>query len=205
MQMKKYNEVTYFTNNYRIERLVEYTNLVINWSNNVERDFLTTSETNKSLEYRNQISRMMPEIYEIILSSGVPHIIENTFQGRSTTIELVNNIFNFHRQQLSVQYLIDCLNQAIWVYENDRASSIIRTINPFFWIGKLIRFIVAIPFKFLVSSWIISVHSEESNLIVRILKSTGALIAWVILIIGWAISITKELGLLDTVKQYFWM
>lgn len=203
--MKKYNEITFFTNKYRIEKLIDFINLVVSWSDSVEREFIRTNETDQSIVYRNQISRLIPEIYEIVRSAWVPHVIENNFQGRSVTIELVNNIFNFHRQQLSIQYLIDCLNQAIWVYENDRTSSIIRTINPFFWIGKIIKFIVSIPFKFLVSSWIISVDSEESSWIVRLLKSTGALIAWVILIVGWAISITKELGHLDAIKQYFWI
>ena len=86
----------------------------------------------------------------------------------------------------------DCIERAIGVYEHDRTASIIRTVNPFFWINKIIMTIVSIPFRVLGNIGF-NKGKAEASLSGRIFKG----ILYIATLAASGLYILDTLGILD--------
>jgi hypothetical protein len=72
-----------------------------------------------------------------------------TSAGYEEGLYLVDNVFNLHQLKISPQSLLDYVERAIGVYRDDKFKSLIRTLNPLFWLSLVLDYISSFPFAIL--------------------------------------------------------
>jgi len=152
--MNYYKKITIWENNKRVRLLSEFRELVVTYFNNIKYlgfGSSGVSENEKAREARIKINMILDKMYFIIISAGVNPIMYYTpppaIGGLTRDIDLVINIFNLYRFRINPQLLLDFIERAIGVYENDGLKALLRTVNPFFWLGLISDYIVSLPFK----------------------------------------------------------
>jgi len=70
---------------------------------------------------------------------------------------------------------LDVIERAIGIYENDRLNALFRTVNPLFWIGLILDYIVSLPFK-VIGKVGFNQKKIESLITGRVIKGTLYLI-----------------------------
>ena len=144
--MRYYKKIPYWENIQRVNILNEFRNLVIDYFSNVEIGRFTGVKGNeKSIRARESINKKINKVHSIIIKSGVNPIIGHS--GGEKKLDLVHGVFVFHKYEIHPSYLIDFIDRSIGVYEEDELNSKLRTVNPFFWLGLVLEFIVNLPFK----------------------------------------------------------
>ena len=102
---------------------------------------------------REQINRMLPKVSRFLREADTYPIItvrEPPFVGgRIWNIDVAENIFNLENWELSPQVITDSVQRAIGYYQDDLLNSFFRTINPFWWLMRLIAALIRIPFGIL--------------------------------------------------------
>lgn len=181
--MNPYNRITILWNIFRLKKLNDFRVLVVEWYNSINRDYLWNAvETESSQEPRRQINLRIREIQLIVASSYVSDSIfyspPAATWGIQWNINLLPNIFNLQRFRISIQDVIDILDKSIWVYELEKNKSIIRTINPFFYISLLFDWLLDLPIRLLRKVWFWKTKNLESIWIVRVCKIAWTLLLW---------------------------
>jgi len=144
--MTYYTKILPWENKRRLGRLAEFRALVIEYFNNssAERMGVERIEEPEAEEARVKINRMMDEVHDIILYAGVKpwirYIPPPAVGGYIQNIDLVQNIFNLHRFQIAPNNLLDFVDRAIGIYENNSGPAFRRAINPFFLSRSRLRF-----------------------------------------------------------------
>jgi len=107
-------------------------------------------ESDRAREIRVEINRMINEIHSIINMSDINTMTYYTpppaIGGYAHHIDLILNIFELQSYRIGENRILDYIDRAIGVYQNDFIPSILRTINPFYWIGIILDYIVSLPF-----------------------------------------------------------
>jgi hypothetical protein len=117
--------------------------------------------------------------------------------GYRQDINLVTNVFNLHRYEIEPNNLLDFIDRSIGRYEHDRIYSILRTINPFYWLGRILDLIISLPFRFLQNAGIKTKKFEES-----IFGKVAKLILSLVTLVASSLTILKILDYLDPVKNF---
>ena len=145
MTVRHYTELTYRDNKARLKQLIEFKGLVERYFAHSNLNMLTGAHDEKpeAREARSAINGQLNEVYKTIRLAEInpsalytPHIASGK-QG--SNMDLILNIFNLERNRIPTDSAVDFIEQAIDVYKADRMYSLIRTINPFFWVSKLIK------------------------------------------------------------------
>ena len=76
----------------------------------------------------------------------------------------MQNIFNLQGYDIDPDFILDCVDRSIGVYEQNQSAALIRTLNPFFYIGVLIEWIVELPFLALAKLGLDRGKAESSTL-----------------------------------------
>jgi len=193
--MTYYTKILHWENSSRLNRLAEFRALVIEYFNNSRAEWMVDEriEQPKAEEARVKINRMMDGIHDIILYAGVNPSIRYTpppaVGGYIQNIDLVQNIFNLHRFHIAPNNLLDFIDRAIGIYENNAGPAFRRTINPFFYVGLVFDLVARIPFVLIGRAGFNRQKAEESLV--------GRLIKGVIYIITALASLLTVLQLLD--------
>ena len=148
--MTHFKKKTFFENRYSLSKLNEFLNLIEQYFGTVGWNYKVPIIEHEGVRnLRTRINKLIPTIDKIILESDVPanilHRSSPITGSRVTELEIISDIFNLHIYQLTPQLAIDFIERAIGVYSMDRISSIIRTINPLFWLTKCMDRIFDIP------------------------------------------------------------
>jgi len=123
--------------------------------------------------------------------------------GYVQQVDLIINFFNLGNFGTGVKEVLDWIDRSIGVYENDKRRAFIRTFNPFFWLGLLVDYIVAIPFSLLAKAGFNRTKIEDSfigriaKFVLYVVTLLGALLG----IIASLLTIVQVLGYLDAVKS----
>lgn len=161
-----YKKISYFENRHRIKKLKNFKGLVIKYFKNTQKSFYDREyvENSTAQKARSQINSISPHVNLIIRSSGIPTSIIYTpppiLGGSQQKIDLFDNIFLLHQYQINKEQIVDIIEKSIGIYEYDKILSIIRTINPFFWINRILSYIANIPFEIL-RSFGFQINSER--------------------------------------------
>jgi hypothetical protein len=147
---KHYKEITFMENRVRLMLLMEFRNLVLRYFDNSTLNMLEGCYTEKpeAREARSGINPIIQKAYRTIrladikTSSASTSIIASGIKGRN--IDLILNIFNLGRNNIPPGAAIDYIEEAVDVYKSNRLPSLIRTLNPFFWIKVLLSNISAV-------------------------------------------------------------
>lgn len=192
--MHHYKNITCWENKRRAERLTEFRDAVVTYFNNSE--YRWQSETRnggeKAKEARQKINLMLNEICEIVHAAGVA----SKLQWRSGhIIDILSNLFTLE-PPVTLEHRLDLIDRAIGVYKTNHRKSVIRTFNPFWWLGRALTWFAGLPFKLVASAGFNAARAENS-LPGRFVKA----VLLTIPAIASALTILYYLDLLDLVKQ----
>ncbi len=182
--------------------LIKFRKLVVNYFNMEYDSFPPLGGNQENIKLRHEINLCLAEIYSYIISAGVAPTIYYSpppaIGGIAGCVDLIHNIFHLHKFEISPQYIIDNVDRTIGIYEGDKKNALFRTLNPFFWIGRVIDFIVEIPFRFMGK---IGFNREkiESSLLGRVIKG----ILYLITVCASFLTILEKLGYLSNFR--FWI
>lgn len=136
---------------------------------------------------RSEINLRKLEAHRYIREAGVPFIVTHypppAVGGFVKEIDIITNIFDLRPHQISPENVVDVLEQAIGVYEADRKAALIRTFNPFFWLGKGLSAIGRIPFNLLENAGLHGRKLEDSTA-GKVLKLLTEIVTFVSLLYG---------------------
>jgi hypothetical protein len=65
---------------------------------------------------------------------------------------LIDNLFNLNNYHIAPISALDIVDKSLGIYRSDEISSVLRTINPFFWILQVFYWFGSIPFKLLANA-----------------------------------------------------
>jgi len=146
---RNYKQIFSWENKERIKYLENFKAHVVNYFSGVSNDdFGDSLENEIAKKERKGINKLIDKANLYISATGIStRVIDypTPIAGqKSRYIDLVFNIFN-----LSHEPLLDIIERAIAIYENDKKSAILRTYCPVFWITLFVDWIVSLPFEFL--------------------------------------------------------
>ena len=151
--MRDYKKITILGNIDRQSKLSEFRNLAIEYFSNVTSDFIGVRENQEAMKVRPSINFKIQKVHSIILASRINPILIHSpppaIGGRIQNLDLIENIFLLHSYDVEPNYLFDFIDRSIGIYNDDAISSLLRTINPFFWVSLIFAYVVSLPFKLL--------------------------------------------------------
>ena len=102
------------------------------------------NEKPEARDAKKAINLIIKNAYAIISHAEIKTYTASTpsvfVKGRGKNINLILNIFNLGRNDIEPDIAIDYIDRAIAVYKANRAASLIRVINPFFWMSVALKY-----------------------------------------------------------------
>jgi hypothetical protein len=161
---------------------------------------LDTTESPTAKKMRSQLNVGLDKVKRTLSSVDVfPSISQarRLAAGESEEdVDLVENIFNLHRYQVSPQILVDHIERAIGIYRDDRINAWMRTLNPLFWLSILFDYAGRLPF-FILGSLGFDRSKLEGGALGKFLKGCFRAALLLVLLTG----ILHYLGALDPLKS----
>lgn len=201
--MLRFDRISFFENVRRCNRLAEFISQINIYIDHTEfgRHSDAPDEDDEALRARSQLNKMIPEIEQIVRASGQSAIITVSpppaIGGLVRNINMIYEFFRLRTHWIEHSELFDVIERSLGTYEADRPKSLIRSLNPFFWLGRLVSWMASIPFAFLGSIGF-NRDSIESSVIGRILKGCFELAAFAASIL----TILQITGTLDPVMKW---
>ena len=198
--MNKYTKIPIWENLRRITRLEKFRKLVeIYFSGISYPGYGEIIVSDKANEVRPLINKMAAEASSIISASNestkVIHYPAPAVGGFVTKIDLIENIFNLEGYDIEPNAVIDCIDKSIGVYEYNKTQSLLRTINPVYWFGRLFTFIATIPFRLLTSAGFQTQKVEHT-----FLGKFISLLFQIVIVMGAFLTILQILGYNDIIS-----
>lgn len=201
--VKFYTKILIWENKRRLDKLIEFRNLIIEYFNNSRVEWMVAERIEKEAarSARVKINRIINETHSIILLSGINPTIRYTpppaVGGYIQKIDVIQNIFNLNRFQIGVDPVLDFIDRAIGIYQSNQKSALIRTFNPFFYLGWVLDVISDLPF-IAIGKLGFNREKVESSAIGRLVKG----IFYLITVIAAFLTTLQLLGFLGPVKQF---
>ena len=106
--------------------------------------------------------------------------------GHVREIDLLLNLFELDRYQISANSVVGVIEMALGVYRSDRTAALRRTINPFWWLFRGLLWFTRIPFVFLGAMGFDVARAEGSAFgkFVKLVTATAALLT-ILNYMGW--------------------
>jgi len=206
--MKYYTQIPIWENMNRVESLLKFRQMVIEYFNNLEHgSWLSSSVTEKerAKQLRPKINSVLDNVYQIIIAAGIRPVLYYSpppaISGIAGDIDLFYNMFHLHRFEISPNELLDFIDRAIGKYNNDRRNSLLRTFNPFFWLNLLFEYIAGLPLK-LIGMIIKSFGFDQSRLEKSIIGKTIKGIFYLITIFAAFLTVIEKLGMIENFKLF---
>ncbi len=180
--MRLYTKISWWENKKRLQLLHEFREEVVTYFNNSEYSWQAEGmiENDNAKQARTKINRVMHEIHAIIKLARVNPVVTSTpppaIGGYVKQVDVILNIFNLQPYQVSSDVILDHIDRAIGVYESNIGRSLRRTLNPFFWLGLTLDYIVEVPF-FLLGKVGFNRKKIEDSLIGRLVKTVFYLLS----------------------------
>jgi hypothetical protein len=143
---KHYKDIPFWENSARLKLLTHFRSLVKTYFENSILNMVTGSYNEKpeATDAKKAINLIMKNAYTIISHAEIKTYTASTpsvsVKGRGKNIDLILNIFNLASNNIEPDIAIDYIDQAIAVYKDNRIASLIRVINPFFWMSVALKY-----------------------------------------------------------------
>jgi hypothetical protein len=143
---KNYKDIPFLENKRRLNLLIHFRSLVKTYFDNSILNMVSGNYNEKpeAAEAKKEINLIIKDVYAIMVhadiktySASAPSV---SVKGYGKNINLILNIFNLGRNDIEPDTAIDYIDRAIAVYKANRAASLIRVINPFFWLSVAIKY-----------------------------------------------------------------
>lgn len=200
--MRYHTKILIWENKRRLNKLRAFRSLVIRYFNNSRVGFGGGRvEESAAKEARRELNRLRDEIHSIILNSGVDPSFSWTRPvaagGDETKIDLIEGIFDLDQFDIGPNNLLACIDKAIEKYDSNRKTVFVRTLNPFFYLGRLLDTITDLPF-IVIGLLGFDRQKMKASVIGRLVKG----ILYLIIIVAAVLAILHLLGFLEPIKQF---
>jgi len=186
----------------RIEFLKDFHGHVVKYFQNLECDYLDKPcENEVSAKERTWINLHCSRAKSIMRETGTVPIFTWTSppaMGYITTrdLDVLNNIFLLHEYRITPKLLIDVIENAIGRYKEELPRSLFRTWNPFWWLGKVLGWILSIPISILGVAGF-ETDTLEQHILTKLFKTLWALIV----VFGTVLPILELIGYTDLLRD----
>ena len=200
--MRSYTKILMWENKRRLNKLREFRPLMIRYFNN-SRVGLGGGrvEEDAAREARSKINLLREEICSIILNSGIDPTFSWTppaaVGDHAIEVDLIENIFNLDQFDIGPSNLLAVIDRAIGKYDSNRKAALVRTFNPFFYLGWILDTISDLPF---IVIGILGFNRQKMKMsaIGRLVKG----VLYLILVVAACLAILHLLDFLGPIKQF---
>ena len=194
--MNSYKNIPLWENSRRLRVLVEFREDVVRYFNNSSPLRLGEGriEATEAVQARQRINHTVIQAHRIIEVAGVPSSMmwapPPMIGGHVREIDLLLNLFELDRYQISANSVVGVIEMALGVYQSDRTAALRRTINPFWWLFCGLLWFTRIPFVFLGAMGFDVARAEGSavgrfvKLVTALVPATAALLS-ILNYLGW--------------------
>jgi len=166
--MDDFKSLTYWKNRRYADDLQQFRsdleNYIAQSSYSWQADAVIEEEPAKDAKVR--MNRSLHRVAIAIDAARLPTIVIYTpppaVGGYQQHVDLLRNIFGLHQFQIGQDRVIELIDRAIGIYEDDKWPAIFRTINPLWWFWELLVFLSAGPFKLLSNAGFDTAKIEDS-------------------------------------------
>lgn len=149
--MKPIKEVPIWEVNRRLDRLVKFREEVVRYFLNREDNWPGQGmrELPEAREARLAINLTMYDARDIIRASGVGATFNyHDAPVRGGRIHNLNVILHLLRSDLEISpdLIVDVIEQSVGIHESEVSRAWRRTLNPIWWFGSLMSWVVSLPF-----------------------------------------------------------
>jgi len=143
---KHYKDISFWENRARLKLLTHFRSLVKTYFDNSILNMVSNiyNEKPEATDAKKAINLIMKNAYAIISHAEIKTYTASTpsvsVRGGGKNINLILNIFNLARNDIAPDIAIDYIDRAITVYKANRVASLIRIINPFFWMTIALKY-----------------------------------------------------------------
>ena len=198
-ELNFYKDITCWENRRRLGVLIKFRTHVDSYFKNSPFEWMGDGrfEEAEAKRVRPEIDRMMEEVHGIVRATGVFFEVGWTPPngGHVQNIDILRNLFEIDGWQIEPNRVLSMLDRAIGVYQSEQGKAVCRSFNPFWWIGRFLKWFAHLPFRFIGSIGFDTVKAEGS-IIGRLIKLIFVLLS----VFASLLKILHYLGWLDTVK-----
>ena len=200
--MRYYTKILIWENKRRLNKLREFRSFMIRYFNN-SRVGLGGGRVEESAakEARREINRLRDEMHSIILNSGIDPVFSWTppsaVGGDETEIDLIEEIFDLDQFDIGPNNVLGLIDRAIGEYDSNRKSAFVRTLNPFFYIGRALDAITDLPF-IIIGILGFNRQRMKASVVGRLVKG----ILYIILIVAGVLAVLHLLDFVEPIKQF---
>ncbi|MFC1510154.1 hypothetical protein ACFL49_00650 [Candidatus Omnitrophota bacterium] len=173
--MKTYFKIPIWTTLYRINFLKKFRFNIQSYFFNIRYGTMALKphENETAQKARFNISRTLDIAHQMINETGVSTLVR--IDNQST--DIVVNIFSLYQCEKGGDEVLFFIDRAIGLYQDHIVPSILNTINPLFWIGRTLEYIISLPFKLIGKVGFNQTKAEESFVgrLLKILFYAGSL------------------------------
>ncbi len=165
------NNLTFWECQERIQTLEKFISLLHEYTLRSQKnhDGVSHPINESGNRARVAINRMLPKVSGYMEDVGlypVATVQEPPMLGGRvwSNLRLLDNIFTLGQFDVSLNEVLDYLEKAIGYYQDDLPRALFRTINPLWWLARLIGSIICLPFKIFKWAGYDSIRIERSAL-----------------------------------------
>jgi hypothetical protein len=185
--MRPLNRILKWENARRIAVLTEFRAQLSTYDSGIKRSWMANAliESDAAKPLRVTLNRQLDLVRGILGAGGVNPIIAWSPPGGGyvRNVDVIMALFNLHTFHMSFEDTYDFLDRALGVYEHNARPALIRTWNPFWYIGVALEQIAAIPFRLLGSAGFNRARAE-SSLLGRLIKVLVQLVTIALGVVG---------------------
>ncbi|HUV04767.1 MAG TPA: hypothetical protein VMX94_06635 [Armatimonadota bacterium] len=203
--MAKLNNLNGFQAKKRLNDLLLFRQLFVDYTYHLlppDHPFGDPGLTPQGQEIKAKMDKMLHGVIESMYLAGTYVIVDYTappVAGRTRhTIDLMRNIDHLHNYDIDPRQVVSVIDETIGVFQRDVTSAWLRTFWPFFWIHKIIAWLIAYPFRLWSEAMGGKASGSGASCLQGVATFLGTLLGDVVIIL----SILKELDFLEPVKHY---
>jgi len=201
--LRFYTKIAIWENQRRLNELLEFRELALKYFNNSRAEWMANEriEEEEAKIARVDINRIMDEVHDIILYSGIDPSLRwsppPAVGGYIQNVNIIQNIFHIHRFRIPENNVLDFIDRAIGIYESNKSRALVNTFNPLFYLSIVVDWLVELPFVF-IGRLGFNRDRVESSIIGRLMKG----VLYLVTIVASFLTILQLLGYLEPVKQF---
>ena len=151
--MRHYTKILVWENKRRLNKLIEFRNLVIAHFDNSHTEWNMDTRTTEITppEARRRINQSVQEVHSMIIQAGINPTVKwippAAIGGYVQNVNLILDIFTLDGfSEIERDHVVDMIDRAIGIYESNAKWARFRRFNPFYYIGLVFDFVSRLPF-----------------------------------------------------------
>lgn len=157
-------------------------------------------------EARERVNRLLPKVSKFVRESGCSTSIVYTpppIVGGPIlpNVDLLTNIFQLSRFDVSYYAIFDFVQRAIGYYNDEAPKALIRTLNPFWWLAQIVAFLISVPIRILAWAGYGQIEKLEASQGGRLYRAAAGLVAFALGLIALLANLAQIMSLILQVLE----